>query len=405
MSLPVTFSQLTIRRLARPYFFSCSGVSFVCPVSTFFASSATNLITGDTNNSSDVFLKDLKTGTVTRLSTDNTGIESNGNSLAPQLSSDGSRVIFVSDSSSLVSDDTNSKQDVFMKNIATQELIRLSVTDTGAQANGASYEAVFSSDGTKVLFASDASNLVSGDTNGVRDLFIKDLTTGLISRVSSDALGKVANAASYNGQFSADGTRVVFVSSASNLVAGDNNGLRDVFVKDLVTGMVTRVSTATDGVQGNGISGGNVAFSADGNQVAFDSAANNLIGSDNNGKTDIYLATLAYTNGGLDTVQSSVSHTLSTNIENLVLTGTASVNGTGSALNNQITGNNGNNVLTGAGGNDSLSGGLGIDTAVYASSWTNYDVTGTIASAAVSARTGTDGVDSLVSVESLKFKA
>jgi VCBS repeat-containing protein len=368
-----------------------------------FASSATNLITGDTNNSSDVFLKDLKTGTVTRLSTDNTGTESNGNSLAPQVSSDGSRVIFISVSSNLVSDDTNSKQDVFMKNIATQELIRLSVTDTGAQANGASYEAVFSSDGTKVLFASDASNLVAGDTNSVRDLFIKDLTTGLVSRVSSDSTGKDANAASYNGQFSADGTRVVFVSSASNLVAGDNNGLRDVFVKDLVTGMVTRVSTATDGIQGNGISGGNVAFSVDGNQVAFDSAANNLIDNDNNGKTDIYLATLAYTNGGKDTVQSSVSFALSTNIENLILTGTASVNGVGNALSNQITGNNGNNVLTGAGGNDTLSGGLGIDTAVYDSSWTNYDVTGAIANAVVSARTGTDGVDSLVSVESLKF--
>lgn len=234
---------------------------------------------------------------------------------------------------------------------------------------------------------------MAGDTNDARDLFVKDLMTGVITRVSTNDMGVEANAASYNGQFSADGLRVVFVSSANNLVAGDTNGLRDVFVKNLATGAVTRASTASDGVGGNALSAGNVSFSKDGSQVAFESMANNLVAGDSNLTTDIFVADLAYSNGGIDTVQSSVSYTLTANVENLILTGTAPLSGTGNTLANQITGNNGDNELTGGAGNDTLSGGLGTDSAVYALSWANYDVVGDATHATVTARTGSEGTD------------
>jgi len=369
-----------------------------------FASSATNLVTGDINASSDIFLKDLKTGKVTRLSTDSVGTASNGNSFMPQFSSDGLNVVFISSASNLSVGDLNGMQDVFIKNLISQEVIRVNVTENGTEANNHSYDAVISADGTKVLFASDADNLVIDDKNGVRDLFVKDLTTGVVSRISTNDMGVEGNAASYNGQFSADGSKVVFVSSANNFVLGDNNGLRDVFVKDLVTGAISRVSTATEGTQGNGISGGNVAFSADGSRVAFDSAANNLVSGDVNGTTDIFIATLPYTNSGIDSVQSSASYSLSSNVEHLTLTGTASIDGAGNDLANQIMGNNGDNILTGGAGNDTLNGGFGRDIASYSSSWVNYDLVGDVNNATVTARAGgNEGIDTLISIESLKF--
>ena len=373
-----------------------------------FASMATNLVTGDSNVASDIFIKDLMTGAVTRISTTSTGTEANGNSVMPHFSSDGSRVVFVSDANNLVTNDNNILQDVFVKNILTQEVTRINVTKEGIEANGKSDDAVMSEDGTKVLFSSDANNLVSSDTNNVRDLFVKDLATGNISRLSTTQSGSEGNAASYYGQFSADGQYVVFVSSASNLVVGDNNGLRDVFIKHLATGVITRVSSATDGTQGNGVSAGNVSFSANGEQIVFQSAANNFAVNDNNGLSDIFVATLAYSNNGIygDTVKSTVSYELGNNLEHLTLTGSAAIQGTGNALNNKIIGNSGDNSLTGGMGNDTLSGGIGTDTAVYASSWLNYDVVGNKSNAIVTARTGTtDGVDTLDNIEKLQFNS
>jgi Tol biopolymer transport system component len=110
--------------------------------------------------------------------------------------------------------------------------------------NSFSFGGVFSADGTQVLFSSGASNLVAGGTNGTTDLFVKDLATGAVTLVSATAAGGRANSASSGGVFSADGTRVLFTSSASNLVARDTNGQEDLFVKDLATGAVTLVSTA-----------------------------------------------------------------------------------------------------------------------------------------------------------------
>ena len=163
---------------------------------------------------------------------------------------------------------------------------RVSVSTGGAQSNEDSYNrpGSISADGSYVAFASFASNLVSGDTNDTSDIFVRDRLTGQTTRVSVDSSGMQGNGWSYDPSISADGRYVAFNSEATNLVAGDTNDRRDVFVYDRVTGQTTRVSVSSGGTQGNGDYGSYLpSISADGRYVAFDSDANNLVSGDTNG--------------------------------------------------------------------------------------------------------------------------
>src|SRR5262249_17900543 len=148
-----------------------------------------------------------------------------------------------------------------------------------------------------------ASNLVRKDTNGVRDIFVHDLVTGKTTRVSLGRRGAQANGPSALPAISGDGRCVAFVSSASNLVPGDTNNVDDVFVRDLQSGTTTRVSVADDGSQSNGSSG---SPSINGCLlVAFDSQASNLVSADSNGQTDVFVRnTVLHT-----TIRASVSST------------------------------------------------------------------------------------------------
>ena len=167
----------------------------------------------------------------------------------------------------------------------------VSTSATGALGNNESYHATFSSDGTKVAFATASSNLVAGDTGGIQDIFIKDLITGAITRVSTTSAGVQANNDSDHPVFSPDGTKIAFWSAASNLVAGDTGNFYDIFVKDLVTGAVTRVSTTSTGTQGNNDSQYPV-FSPDGTKILFESAATNLVTGDTNARHDLFMKDL-----------------------------------------------------------------------------------------------------------------
>ena len=154
----------------------------------------------------------------------------------------------------------------------------VSAAADGTQGNGYSDSlfAVFSSDDSKVLFISGSSNLVAGDTNGARDAFIKDLATGAVTLVSAAADGTQGVGWSESAVFSPDGSKVLFVSDVSNLVVGDTNEAADIFVKDLATGAVTLVSAAVDGTQGNGWNQSAV-FSSDGSKILFTSGSSNLV--------------------------------------------------------------------------------------------------------------------------------
>ena len=327
-----------------------------------FESYASNLVVGDSNNNVDIFIKDLQSGGVQRVSTDAAGVQGNALSEKAQISADGRSVLFQSISSNLVPGDSNGAYDIFVKDLQSGAIRRVSSDAAGVQGNNSSFKAHFSADGRYVVFESSASNLVAGDSNGTYDVFVKDLQSGAIQRVSTDDAGAQGNGFSGNARFSADGRSVVFESSASNLMAGDSNGASDIFVKDLQSGAIQRVSTDATGVQGNGLSN-NARFSADGRSVLFESYASNLVADDSNNVYDIFRVLNPFVQGGSgsDTVKSSVSYMLSGAVENLTLTGTAALNGTGNSLANRLTGNTGNNVLDGGSGADTLSGGDGDD--------------------------------------------
>ena len=184
--------------------------------------------------------------------------------------------------------DTNGFFDVFVHDRTTGQTTRISVDSTGAEANGFSFSAPISADGRIVTFQSDASNLVAGDTNGFRDIFVHDRMTGVTTRVSVDSVGAQSNGSCFVPWISADGQIVAFDGVASNLVAGDTNGWRDIFVHDRVTGETTRVSVDSVGTEGDDGSL-DASLSADGRFVAFESRATNLVAGDTNAVDDIFV--------------------------------------------------------------------------------------------------------------------
>ncbi|MBI5870757.1 MAG: PD40 domain-containing protein [Actinobacteria bacterium] len=197
-----------------------------------FASSAI-LVPDDTNERADIYVKDVLTGTITRVSTSSTGAQAITESpllgcLNPSISADGRFVAFDTKSSTLVDGDTNSNWDVFVKDMLTGVTTRVSTDSTGAQVSSGSYASI-SGDGRYVAFESTASNLVSGDTNINRDIFVKDTLTGMVKRVSVGSTGSQANGESHTSTLSLNGNYVAFISGASNLVNGDTNSAKDYF--------------------------------------------------------------------------------------------------------------------------------------------------------------------------------
>jgi Tol biopolymer transport system component len=226
----------------------------------------------------------LPPATTTRVSVATSGTQGNGSSYSgpSAISADGRFVAFDSEASNLVGGDTNGWGDVFVHDRATGATTRVSVATGGAQGNGDSGAAwddvaAISADGRFVAFFSEASNLVAGDTNGVHDVFVHDRDTGVTTRVSVGTGGTEGNGRAHAiPAISADGGHVAFTSEATNLVAGDTNDATDIFVHDRDTGSTTRVSVGTDGTEGNGYSW-IPSLSADGTSVAFYSSATNLV--------------------------------------------------------------------------------------------------------------------------------
>jgi len=250
-----------------------------------FTSRSSQHVPGDTNGNVDVFVQERATGATERVSLDSNGTQSNSVSSRPVISADGRFVAFQSDAGNLVPGDTNGKTDVFVHDRATGTTERVSLDSNGNQVNGYSTAPAISADGRFVAFESDAHRLVSGDTNP-QDVFVRDRATGTTERVSLDSNGNQGNSYSLASAISADGRFVAFLSDASNLVPGDTNRRRDVFVHDRATGTTERVSVDSNGAQSADRSLG-LAISADGRFVAFESAANNLVPGDTNYASDI----------------------------------------------------------------------------------------------------------------------
>ena len=292
-----------------------------------FVSSANNLVPDDTNGVDDVFLVDTCivpsypnlacTPGVIRVSVGNDGAQATAPASYPAVADDGRYAVFVSSDSSLVAGDTNGVADVFLRDTCrgagvqcTPSTIRVSVTNDGSQANGASGEPVFT--GRYVAFSSLASNLVPGDTNGLQDVFIHDTCIGepectarSTRLVSVGHLSDPADGSSSDPQVSwglsdseghdYHGRFVAFVSSATNLVAGDANGAADVFRRDTCTNepgctpSTDLVSMTSIGTQVSGDSWSPDFISWFGGSIPFVTAANGVVPGDTNGFTDVYV--------------------------------------------------------------------------------------------------------------------
>lgn len=266
-----------------------------------FSSSATNL-SGGTHNTSDVFVRDNTREATDLVSKAGNGANANGRSLAPSISADGQVIAFQSLASNLSSNDTNGVDDIYVHDRRTGQTSRVSVSTSNVQGNAASSDPAISADGRYVAYTSQASNLVSGDTNGTTDVFVYDRIGRVTTRASVGTTGVEGNGASRNPSISRDGAKVAFESAASNLIAGaDTNGTVDVFVGGR-SAVGLRASESSFRAQGNGFSN-NAALSADGRSVAFESRANNLVSGDTNSKADIFLQdvitrqTIRVTNG------------------------------------------------------------------------------------------------------------
>lgn len=314
-----------------------------------FVSDAKNLVPRDTNGEADVFLHDLRTRKTIRLSVAIDGRETTGGNGAQisrdgrfvvynagvplrsigtdsdlegmfvydtttgrrerlghvdgadmTISADGRYVAFASEARDLVRGDTNRKNDCFVFDRTTRKVVRISLGGTKALGNGwfrgtrqttkEATGAVISDDGRYVAFAATGSDLVPGDTNKVDDVFVRDVKTGATRRVSVDAKGRQSNGVSGGPSMSGNGRVLVYLSQATNLVPGDTTGFDyDVFRIDLRTGDVSRVNVSPGGAQADGPSSSFPEISSDGRAVAFGSRAGNLVAGDVNGNDDVFV--------------------------------------------------------------------------------------------------------------------
>ncbi len=261
-----------------------------------YESAATNLVSTANNGSYHIFRYDTVTHTTVHISKTTAGVQGNASSRYPAISNDGRYVSFTSLATNLVAGDTNARPDVFRRDSVSNVTIRVSVTNAGAQGNNTqtrsdNITSSISGDGRYVLFRSSASNLVAGDTNGLDDLFVRDVTGLTTKRVSLSNTGVQPNNLSYMGKISNDGRYVVFSTAATNLVVGDTNIAEDVFVRDRTLNTTTRVSISTSGAQTvtGGLGSNKPSISDDGRYVAFTSYDDTLIANDTNAVGDTFM--------------------------------------------------------------------------------------------------------------------
>lgn len=325
-------------------------------------SSAAALVGTDTNGLTDAYVLDLQTGSLTRASVTALNGQANGKSLHPVFSPDEAWVQFNSFATNLVAGDT-SKSDVFLKNPRTGELRMVSRGRNGAASDGHSFGQGFTADGRYALFESEATNMVAGDSNGASDVFAYDIAGDRVLRVSVGANGEQANGGS--GFASAvGGTDIIsFVSAASNLVSRDTNGARDVFFKQLSTGKIVTLQQL-GGVQPNNETL-SVVFSPDGGQAFVSTKASNLVAGDNDSIVDVVALPTVQVISFLTMLGTEGPDALAGSTGPDVLRGLGG-NDTlsGGGGDDQLDGGAGDDLLQGDAGDDVLLGGDGADTLV-----------------------------------------
>ncbi|MDH5359007.1 MAG: PKD domain-containing protein [Gammaproteobacteria bacterium] len=310
-----------------------------------FGSDASNLVAGDTNGVRDVFLRDRSLGTIERISTDSnelqspylsrapsvsadgryvsfetmgpllsgssagvfqiyrrdrsngethlvsgssSGVAGNAHSSRSSISADGRYVLFYSRANNLVSGDSNGVHDVFLKDMQTGTLEVISTNSSGIPGNGDSFEAAMSSDARFVAFTSMATNLIDSSITRQRHVYLRDRQNGTTRLVSKTSSGVLANQPAFSPALSDDGRYIVYYSKASNLAAGVSGSTIQILLYDATSGNNVLLSKNANGTEGNDLSY-SPSISADGNLIAFTSFANNLVHGDNNAVSDVIL--------------------------------------------------------------------------------------------------------------------
>lgn len=265
-----------------------------------YTSTRSDLVSGDTNGASDVFVFDRSTGTTRRVSVSSTGAQGNGDSLLPSISADGRYVVFDSRATNFVSGVTKpSNMSVYRHDLSTNTTILVSTRPDGSPVSsspGATTSAsgqALSDDGNVVVWVTTDALVSPGATQGSLppSVYVTNIAAHSTKLLSGGVGGAIADAGAFNPAISADGSTVVFESAATNLVAGDTNGVSDVFAVASLGGQVRRVSVGAGG-QANGASS-RPSISADGRVIAFESEASNLTSNDHNGKVDVFVSNTA----------------------------------------------------------------------------------------------------------------
>ena len=310
-----------------------------------FHSSADNLVTDDRNSETDMFAHDRETGFTVRVSVDSKGKQSNENSSFGAVSGNGQYVVFQT-AAQLSDDDVNNTSDIYMHDLLSRETVRVSVGTGGFQLHGASVDAaisyygeyvafssladnvdpididnrydiyvrdilsdetvlvspsssndqsadedcelpVISADGQKIAFISEATNLIEGEQLGIKYAFLYDRTKNLMRLMSRNYCGEPGDQRTDTVAITPDGQWVVFYSAAQNLVPGGSWPLRNIFLRNTDTNQILEVSEASDGSPADGDSF-DPALSNDGHIVVFSSVADNLVEDDMNDTHDIF---------------------------------------------------------------------------------------------------------------------
>jgi Tol biopolymer transport system component len=314
-----------------------------------FSSSSTDLVTGDTNEATDVFVRDMNDWGLTKRVSLNNGNQIAGDSVALGMSNDALKLLFATEVSLTASDtnetwdvylydrttgvnktklvsanaagaavgsglgvtsetgryvafltegalnaaDTNLENDVYLKDLSTPAAAPkwVSAGMGGAAAQGFAGQLTMTPDAKFVAFESSAANIVSGDTNGTFDVFVKNMTTNAVVRASTKSgFAQHPDPQCDSFSLSGDGRYLAMSCEGSGLVPSDTNEFSDVFSKDLSTGAITLISRVANGAAGNDVSGGPM-ISRDGTWITFGSFSTNLTPGDANAAGDVFRAT------------------------------------------------------------------------------------------------------------------
>ena len=384
---------------------SADGASIV------YASADPAIVAGDTNNYTDIFIENVATGVATRVNVSQSGVQANGHSYNPTISEDGRFVAFWTYADNLGPTDSNSYADVYVKDLLTGEIKLITQGLEGAATNGNSVVRGFSSDGKYLLLESAARNLVAGDTNSRIDVFAANLQTGEVTLISRTATA-AGNGHSVFSNF-VPGTDIVsFVTFANNLLTNDTNGVRDPVFSRIGSNSFETLDYSGPVQPNDDVR--NVGVSGDGNYAYLVTEATNLTPGDTSSDTSIVrvplaqilqaLAVIGDANGNLlqGTTRADYVRGLAGSDTLLGYDGDDLLDGGGDS--DMIYGGAGNDTMIGGADTDYLDGGSGTDTAAYSGNFAQYTLSFHAGSVLVSDLVGQrDGTDEVVRTEFLKF--